>query len=161
VKAKYGDRLLPLALDVGNKAAVDATVEQAHKQFGHIDVAINKRRPTACSAPSKRSASKRPARRSKTNLFGALWGDAGGVCPLCGAQQSGHIIQISSIGGVWAGADGSGSITLPNGASKASARRLAGEVKDLGIKVTIVEPGGFATEWGTTSAHRRAAAAGL
>src|ERR1700736_1998639 len=41
LKAKYGNRLLPLALDVGNKAAVDATVEQAHKQFGHIDVAIN------------------------------------------------------------------------------------------------------------------------
>jgi NADP-dependent 3-hydroxy acid dehydrogenase YdfG len=53
LKAKNGDRLLPLALDVGNKAAVDAAMSRS------ITPA------TACSAPSKRSASKRPARRSK------------------------------------------------------------------------------------------------
>jgi NADP-dependent 3-hydroxy acid dehydrogenase YdfG len=41
LKVKYGDRLLPLTLDVGSKGAVDAAVEQAHKQLGHIDVAIN------------------------------------------------------------------------------------------------------------------------
>jgi short-subunit dehydrogenase len=69
------------------------------------------------------------------------------------AQQSGHIIQISSIGGFW---------TVPTGglyhASKwgleGFSQALADEVKGIGIKVTIIEPSGFATEFGTTSAHR-------
>jgi short-subunit dehydrogenase len=75
------------------------------------------------------------------------------VLTIMRAQQSGHIIQISSIGGVW---------TVPTGglyhASKwgleGFSQTLAAEVKGLGIKVTIIEPGGFATEFGTTSAHR-------
>jgi NADP-dependent 3-hydroxy acid dehydrogenase YdfG len=61
VKVKYDDRLVPLTLDVSNKDTVDAAVEQAHKRLGHIEITP----ATACSGPSKRSASKRSAHRSK------------------------------------------------------------------------------------------------
>jgi NADP-dependent 3-hydroxy acid dehydrogenase YdfG len=144
VKAKYGDRLLPLALDVGNKAAVDAAVAQAHKQFGHIDVGL---------FGAIEEVSEQEARAQiETNMFGALWVTQA-VLPIMRAQQSGHIIQISSIGGVWA-VPTVGLYHASKWGLEGFSQALAGEVKDLGIKVTIVEPGGFATEWGTTSAHR-------
>jgi NADP-dependent 3-hydroxy acid dehydrogenase YdfG len=151
LKVKYGDRLLPLTLDVGNKGAVDAAVAQAHKQLGRIDVAINNAGYGLFGAVEEVSEQEARA-QIETNLFGALWVTQA-VLPIMRAQQSGHIIQISSIGGVW---------TVPTGglyhASKwgleGFSQTLAAEVKGLGIKVTIIEPGGFATEFGTTSAHR-------
>src|ERR1700676_2831034 len=151
LKAKNGDRLLPLALDVANKAAVDAAMEQAHKQFGHIDVAINNAGYGLFGAVEEVSEQEARA-QIETNLFGALWVTQA-VLPIMRAQESGHIIQISSIGGVW---------TVPTvGLYHASkwglegfSQALAAEVKGLGIKVTIIEPAGFATEFGTTSAHR-------
>src|ERR1700737_3318457 len=151
LKAKYGDWLLPLAVDVGNKAAVDAAVEHAHKQFGHIDVAINNAGYGLFGAIEEVSEQEARA-QIETNLFGALWVTQA-VLPIMRAQRSGHIIQISSIGGVW---------TVPTGglyhASKwgleGLTQALAEGGKGSGIKGTIVEPGGFATEFGTTSAHR-------
>jgi NADP-dependent 3-hydroxy acid dehydrogenase YdfG len=151
LKVKYGDGLVPLTLDVTNKDAVDAAVEQAHKQLGHIDVAINNAGYGLFGAIEEVSEQEARA-QIETNLFGALWVTQA-VLPIMRAQQSGHIIQISSIGGVW---------TVPTGglyhASKwgleGFSQTLAAEVKGLGIKVTIIEPGGFATEFGTTSAHR-------
>jgi NADP-dependent 3-hydroxy acid dehydrogenase YdfG len=151
LKAKYGNRLLPLALDVGNKAAVDAAVEQAHKQFGHIDVAINNAGYGLFGAIEEVSEQEARA-QIETNLFGALWVTQA-VLPIMRAQQSGHIIQISSIGGVWA-VPTVGLYHASKWGLEGFSQALAGEVQDLGIKVTIVEPGGFATEWGTTSAHR-------
>jgi NADP-dependent 3-hydroxy acid dehydrogenase YdfG len=151
LKARYGDRLLPLALDVGDKKAVDQAVGKAHKTFDRIDVAVNNAGYGLFGAIEEVSEAEARA-QIETNLFGALW-VAQAVLPVMRAQKSGHIIQISSIGGVW---------TLPTvGLYHASkwglegfSQALAAEVKPLGIKVTIVEPGGFATEWGTTSAHR-------
>jgi short-subunit dehydrogenase len=69
------------------------------------------------------------------------------------AQQSGHIIQISSIGGVWT-VPTSGLYHASKWGLEGFSQALAAEVKPFGIKVTIIEPGGFATEFGTTSAHR-------
>jgi NADP-dependent 3-hydroxy acid dehydrogenase YdfG len=151
LKVKYGDRLLPLTLDVGNKGAVDAAVKRAHRQFGRIDVAINNAGYGLFGAVEEVSEQEARA-QIETNLFGALWVTQA-VLPIMRAQQSGHIIQISSIGGVW---------TVPTGglyhASKwgleGYSQALADEVKGIGIKVTIIEPSGFATEFGTTSAHR-------
>jgi NADP-dependent 3-hydroxy acid dehydrogenase YdfG len=151
LKVKYGDRLLPLTLDVGNKGMVDAAVKRAHRQFGRIDVAINNAGYGLFGAVEEVSEQEARA-QIETNLFGALWVTQA-VLPIMRAQQSGHIIQISSIGGVW---------TVPTGglyhASKwgleGFSQALADEVKGIGIKVTIIEPSGFATEFGTTSAHR-------
>ncbi len=151
LKAKYGDRLLPVALDVGSKAAVDAAVTRAHTQFGRIDVAINNAGYGLFGAIEEVSEQEARA-QIETNLFGALWVTQA-VLPLMRAQQSGHIIQISSIGGVFA-VPTVGLYHASKWGLEGFSQALAAEVNGLGIKVTIVEPGGFATEWGTTSAHR-------
>jgi NADP-dependent 3-hydroxy acid dehydrogenase YdfG len=148
---KYGDRLLPLALDVGNKAAVDGAVQRAHRQFGHIDIAINNAGYGLFGAIEEVSEQEARA-QIETNLFGAVWVTQA-VLPIMRAQQSGHIIQISSIGGVWA-VPTAGFYHASKWGLEGFSQALAAEVKGLGIKITIIEPSGFATEFGTTSAHR-------
>jgi NAD(P)-dependent dehydrogenase (short-subunit alcohol dehydrogenase family) len=126
-------------------------LKQVHKQLGRIDVAINNAGYGLFGAIEEVSEQEARA-QIETNLFGALWVTQA-VLPIMRAQQSGHIIQISSIGGVW---------TVPTGglyhASKwgleGFSQALAAEAKPFGIKVTTIEPGGFATEFSATSAHR-------
>ena len=150
LKDKYGDKLLPLSLDVGDKKAVDAAVEKAHKQFGRVDIVINNAGYGLFGAIEEVSEAEARA-QIETNLFGALWVTQAAL-PIMRTQKSGHIIQISSIGGVWA-VPTVGLYHASKWGLEGFSQALASEVKDLGIKVTIVEPGGFATEWGTTSAH--------
>jgi NADP-dependent 3-hydroxy acid dehydrogenase YdfG len=151
LKVKYGDRLLPLTLDVGDKGAVDASVKQAHQRFGRIDVAINNAGYGLFGAIEEVSEQEARA-QIETNLFGALWVTQA-VLPIMRAQHSGHIIQISSVGGIFA-VPTVGLYHASKWGLEGFSQALAAEVKDLGIKVTIIEPGGFATEWGTASAHR-------
>ncbi len=151
LKVKYGDRLLPLTLDVGDKGAVDAAVKQAHQRFGRIDVAINNAGYGLFGAIEEVSEQEARA-QIETNLFGALWVTQA-VLPIMRAQHSGHIIQISSVGGIFA-VPTVGLYHASKWGLEGFSQALAAEVKDLGIKVTIIEPGGFATEWGTASAHR-------
>ena len=153
LKAEYGDRLLVLALDVGDKAAVDAAVKRAHDQFGRIDIAVNNAGYGLFGTIEE--VSEQEAREQiETNLFGALWVTQA-VLPIMRAQGSGHIVQISSIGGVNA-FPGVGLYHASKWGLEGFSQSLAAEVQDFGIKVTIVEPGGFATDWGTSSAHRAA-----
>ncbi len=151
LKAKYGDRLLPLPLDVGDKKAVDEAVAKAHKQFGRIDIAVNNAGYGLFGAIEEVSEAEARA-QIETNLFGALWVTQA-VLPIMRAQASGHIIQISSIGGVFA-IPTVGLYHASKWGLEGFSQALAAEVKSLGINVTIIEPGGFATEWGTASAHR-------
>lgn len=151
LKAEYGDRLLPLALDVGDKAAVDAAVRQALHHFGRIDIAVNNAGYGLFGAIEEVSEAEARA-QIETNLFGALWVTQA-VLPIMRAQRSGHIIQISSIGGIYA-VPTVGLYHASKWGLEGFSQALAAEVTHLGIKVTIVEPGGFATDWGTTSAHR-------
>jgi NADP-dependent 3-hydroxy acid dehydrogenase YdfG len=150
LKDKYDDKLLALSLDVGDKKAVDAAVEKAHKQFGRVDIVINNAGYGLFGAIEEVSEAEARA-QIETNLFGALWVTQAAL-PIMRTQKSGHIIQISSIGGVWA-VPTVGLYHASKWGLEGFSQALASEVKDLGIKVTIVEPGGFATEWGTTSAH--------
>jgi len=151
LKARHGEKLLPLALDVGNKIAVDTAVAEPRKQFGRIGIAINNAGYGLFGAIEE--VSEKEARAQiETNLFGALWVTQA-VLPIMRAQKAGHIIQISSIGGVWA-IPTVGLYHASKWGLEGFSQALAAEVQPLGIKVTIVEPGGFATEWGTTSAHR-------
>jgi NADP-dependent 3-hydroxy acid dehydrogenase YdfG len=151
LKARHGEKLLPLALDVGNKIAVDTAVAEARKAFGRIDVAINNAGYGLFGAIEEVSEPEARA-QIETNLFGALWVTQA-VLPIMRAQKAGHIIQISSIGGVWA-IPTVGLYHASKWGLEGFSQALAAEVHSLGIKVTIIEPGGFATEWGTTSAHR-------
>jgi NAD(P)-dependent dehydrogenase (short-subunit alcohol dehydrogenase family) len=145
----YGDAVLALQLDVDDKAADDAAIAQAHEQFGRLDVVVNNAGYGHFGMVEE--ASEEEARAQiETNLFGALWITQAAL-PIMREQGSGHIIQVSSIGGVNA---------FPNvGLYHASkwglegfSQALAQEVAQFGIDVTLIEPIGFSTDWGGPSA---------
>lgn len=145
----YGDLVLPLALNVDDKAAVDATVVKAIAHFGRIDVAINNAGYGQFGTIEEISEAEARA-QMETNFFGALWVTQA-VLPQMRAQGSGHIIQVSSIGGVNAFAT-IGLYHASKWALEGFSQSLAAEVAPLGIKVTIVEPAGYATDWSGPSA---------
>ncbi|MCD7439480.1 SDR family oxidoreductase [Streptomyces lincolnensis] len=147
--AAHGDAILPLTLDVTDKAAAFAAVKRAHEHFGRLDVVVNNAGFGLFGAIEE--LTERHVRdQMETNLFGALWVTQA-VLPIMRTQGSGHIVQISSVGGV---------ITFPlvggynasKWALEGLSDSLAQEVAGFGIKVTLVEPGSFATDWGGSSA---------
>lgn len=146
---RYGDQVLALALNVDDKAAVDAAVAQAVAHFGRIDVAINNAGYGQFGAIEELSEAEARA-QFETNVFGALWVTQA-VLPSMRTQGSGHIIQVSSIGGVNAFPT-IGLYHASKWALEGFSQALAQEVASFGIKVTLVEPGGYATDWSGPSA---------
>jgi len=147
--SKYGDAILPIQLDVNDRAADFAAVKQAAEHFGSIDVLINNAGYGLFGTIEETSEQEARA-QIETNVFGLLW-ITQAVLPVMRKQGHGHIIQVSSVLGV---------ATLPilgvYNASKFAVEglteTLAAEVKDFGIKLTLVEPNGFATDWAGASA---------
>jgi NAD(P)-dependent dehydrogenase (short-subunit alcohol dehydrogenase family) len=151
---RYGKQVAAITLDVTNKADVDAAIAAAHTRFGRLDVVINNAGYGLFGTIEEVSEAQARA-QIETNLFGALWVTQAAL-PLMRAQGSGHIIQVSSIGGV----NAFPTIGLYHASKwglEGFSQALAAEVAGFGIKVTIVEPGGYATDWGGTSAIRAAA----
>ena len=91
----------------------------------------------------------------ETNLFGVV-NVTKAALPLFHQQHSGHFLQFSSIGGRVGGSPGLGAYQTAKFAVEGFSEVLNAEVKPLGIKVTIVEPGGFRTDWGGSSIHAAA-----
>src|SRR6202020_1928880 len=149
--ARYGDLIAPLALDVTDKAAASAAIASAHERFGRLDVVVNNAGYGLFGTIEEVSESEARA-QLETNLFGALWVTQAAL-PFMRAQGSGHIIQVSSIGGVNAFPT-VGLYHASKWGLEGFSQSLASEVASFGIKVTIVEPGGFATDWGGASAQR-------
>jgi NAD(P)-dependent dehydrogenase (short-subunit alcohol dehydrogenase family) len=150
---RYGDLIAPLALDVTDKAAASAAIAFAQERFGRLDVVINNAGYGLFGTIEEVSESEARA-QLETNLFGALWVTQAAL-PFMRAQGSGHIIQVSSIGGVNAFPT-VGLYHASKWGLEGFSQSLAAEVAGFGIKVTIVEPGGFATDWGGASAKRAA-----
>jgi NAD(P)-dependent dehydrogenase (short-subunit alcohol dehydrogenase family) len=149
--ARYRDQVATISLDVTSRVAVDAAIGEAHARFGRLDVVINNAGYGLFGTIEEvREAEARA--QMETNLFGALWVTQAAL-PILRAQRSGHIIQISSIGGVNA-LPTLGLYHASKWALEGFSQSLAAEVAGFGIKVTIVEPGGYATEWGGPSAQR-------
>ena len=146
---QYGDAILPLQLDVTDKAAVDAAVQQALEAFGRIDVAVNNAGYGQFGMVEEVSEEELRA-QLETNLFGAVWVTQA-VLPAMREQGSGHIIQVSSIGGISA-FPLVGAYHASKWALEGISQSLAQEVADFGIHVTLIEPGGFSTDWGGSSA---------
>jgi NAD(P)-dependent dehydrogenase (short-subunit alcohol dehydrogenase family) len=151
---RYGKHVAALKLDVTNKAEVDATIAEVHKRFGRLDVVINNAGYGLFGAIEEVSEQEARA-QMETNLFGALWVTQAAL-PLMRAQGAGHIIQVSSIGGVNAFPT-IGLYHASKWALEGFSQALAAEVAAFGIKVTLVEPGGYATDWGGASAIRATA----
>jgi NAD(P)-dependent dehydrogenase (short-subunit alcohol dehydrogenase family) len=150
---RYGDLIAPLALDVTDKAAASAAIAFAQERFGRLDVVVNNAGYGLFGTIEEVSESEARA-QLETNLFGALWVTQAAL-PFMRAQGSGHIIQVSSIGGVNAFPT-VGLYHASKWGLEGFSQSLAAEVAGFGIKVTIVEPGGFATDWGGASAQRAA-----
>lgn len=151
---RFGDQVMALALDVTDKNAVHAAIGAAHAHFGRFDVVVNNAGYGLFGAIEEISEAQARA-QMETNLFGALWVTQAAL-PIMRAQGSGHIIQVSSIGGVNAFPT-VGLYHASKWALEGFSQSLAAEVASFGIKVTLVEPGGFATDWGGASAIRATA----
>ena len=151
--ATYGDRLLPLQLDVTDRAAGFAAVERAHERFGRLDVVVNNAGYGHFGFVEELSEDDVRA-QLETNLFGALWITQAAL-PILREQGSGHILQVSSIGGISA-FPLVGAYHASKWALEGLSQSLAQEVAPFGIKVTLIEPGGFDTDWAGSSARHSA-----
>lgn len=147
--SKYGDAILPVQLDVHDRAAAFAVAQKVKAHFGRIDVLINNAGFVLQGAVEEASEEQAHT-QFETNFFGLLW-TTQAVLPIMREQKSGHIIQVSSY---------LGHITVPTlgiyNASKFAvegmSETLATEVAPFGIKISLVEPNGYATElWGGSS----------
>lgn len=145
---RYGDGVLPIELDVTDREAAFAAVELAVATFGRLDVVVNNAGYGHYGFVEEVTEAEARA-QFETNLFGALWVTQA-VLPQLRQQGSGHIIQTSSMGGVSA-AIGLGIYSASKFALEGFSQSLAQEVAGFGINVTLVEPGGYATDWRASS----------
>jgi NADP-dependent 3-hydroxy acid dehydrogenase YdfG len=152
--ATYGANVLTLALDVTNPEQVKMAVAQAHAHFGRLDVVLNNAGYSLVGTIEEASLDEIRA-MYETNVYGAV-SVIQAALPLLRAQGSGHILGTSSA---------VGQITLPvigyycssKWAFEAIHESLAVEVAPFGIKVTLIEPGAYATEFGSPESLRFAA----
>jgi NADP-dependent 3-hydroxy acid dehydrogenase YdfG len=140
--ATYGDSVVALSLDVTDRDAVFEAVKQAHRQFGRLDVILCNAGYGYMGALEEAVTADAHA-NFETNVFGTL-SVIQAALPLLRAQGSGHILTVSSIGGV-IGFPTGGIYVATKFAVEGLSEALAGEVAGFGIKVTILEPGSFTT----------------
>ncbi|MEU9168659.1 SDR family NAD(P)-dependent oxidoreductase [Streptomyces sp. NPDC048420] len=139
---RFGDALLPIRVDVTDRTQVFEAVAAAKERFGRIDVVVNNAGYGLYGAVEELSV-KELRDQLETNLFGVLHVTQA-VLPILREQGSGHIFQISSVAGMVA-AGGMGAYSTSKWALEALSEALAQEVAPFGIKVTLIEPGAFAT----------------
>jgi NAD(P)-dependent dehydrogenase (short-subunit alcohol dehydrogenase family) len=146
---KYGDAVLPIELDVTDRDQAFAAVKTAHDTFGRLDIVINNA-GYGLFGTVEEITEQQLRDQLETNLFG-VFHVTQAVLPILREQGSGHIIQISTIGGI-AAFPSLGGYHASKWALEGMTEALAQEVAGFGIKVTLVEPGGFDTDWGSASA---------
>ena len=148
---QFGDKVLPIQLDVNDRDAVFAAVQQAHDHFGALDVVVNNAGYGQFGMIEEISEAEARA-QFDTNVFGALFVTQAAL-PYLREQGSGHFLQVSSIGGISAFPN-IGIYNASKWALEAFSQSLAAEVADFGIKVTLIEPAGYSTDWSGSSARR-------
>ncbi|MFC9916290.1 oxidoreductase [Streptomyces sp. NPDC127197] len=142
--SQYGDSLLAVALDVTDEAQAREAVEAAVERFGTIDVLVNNAGRGVLGAVEETTDA---AFRSvyDTNVFG-LANVTRAVLPVMRRQRSGHVLNLSSIGGFESVA-GFGVYCSTKFAVEGLSEAMRAELAPLGIQVTIVEPGYFRTDF--------------
>ncbi|WP_040950994.1 SDR family NAD(P)-dependent oxidoreductase [Gorillibacterium massiliense] len=151
LKERYGNAVLPLALDVTDVHQVQQVVQQAHSHFGRLDVVLNNAGYSLVGTAEEAGESDVHA-LFDTNYFGTLR-VIQAVLPHLRQQGSGHILGVSSAMGLVA-APLIGFYCASKWAVEALHDSLAQEVKDFGIKVTLLEPGAFATDFGSPASMK-------
>jgi len=142
--ANHADRALPLRLDVTDRQNVAAAVAEAEARFGRIDVLVNNAGYGYLAAIEEGEEDQIRA-QFETNVFGLI-ALTRQVLPGMRARHSGHIVNFSSIGGLVSFAS-TGYYHATKYAVEGLSESLAIEGAPLGIKVTLVEPGPFRTDW--------------
>jgi NAD(P)-dependent dehydrogenase (short-subunit alcohol dehydrogenase family) len=145
---RYPERARAVALDVTDRAQADAAIRAAVDGFGRLDIVVNNAGYANVNSIEDFAEDDFRA-QIETNLWGVI-NVTRAALPVLREQGSGHVIQISSVGG---------RVTTPGVAPYQTAKWavegfsgvLEKEVAPLGIHVTIVEPGGFRTDWGGSS----------
>ncbi|CAN3127061.1 SDR family oxidoreductase [Mycobacterium sp. smrl_JER01] len=148
--ARYGEALLPLPLDVTDRDADFAAVRQAHDRFGRLDIVVNNAGYGQFGFIEELTEPEARA-QIETNVFGALWITQAAL-PYLREQRGGHIVQVSSIGGIVAFPN-LGMYHASKWALEGFSQALAQEVAAFGVHVTLIEPGGFSTDWSGPSAR--------
>jgi len=145
---RHGDRIRAISLDVTDERAAGDAIEAAVDAFGRLDVLVNNAGYGDVGSIEDTSLAEFRA-QIETNLFGVINVTKAAI-PLMREQRSGHILQISSIGGR-GGAPGRGAYAAAKWGVVGFSEVLAKEVGPLGVKVTIIEPGGFRTDFAGAS----------
>ncbi|MEV4410823.1 oxidoreductase [Catellatospora sp. NPDC049609] len=143
--AAYGDRVRAVALDVTDPAACRDVVRAAVDAFGSLDVVVNNA-GYAVSGSLEETPDDVFREQVETNLFGVV-NVTRAALPVLRAQRHGLVMQISSIGGRVGGTPGLGAYQTAKFGVEGFSEVLANEVRPFGVKVVIVEPGGFRTRW--------------
>ena len=144
----HGQTALALDLDVTDQVQIDAAVKAALDRFGRIDVLVNNA-GYGYQSSVEEGDDKAIRAQFDANVFG-LFAMTRAVLPAMRAQRSGHIINISSVAGL-VGFASSAYYAASKHAVEGFSDSLLAEVEPLGVKVTVIEPGPFRTEWAGAS----------
>lgn len=144
----YGDRVRTVKLDVTSPAEVQKAVAAAKEAFGRIDVVVNNAGYGFVGAFEEMTADEFKG-QIDTNFWGVV-NVTRAVLPVLREQGFGHIIQVTSVGGRL-GVPGLSGYNAAKFAVEGLSEALAQEIKPLGLKLTVVEPGGFRTDWAGAS----------
>ncbi|MEV5145267.1 SDR family NAD(P)-dependent oxidoreductase [Streptomyces sp. NPDC052727] len=147
--SEYGDRVLPLALDVTSPDAARAAVDAAVERYGRIDVLVNNA-GYANVSPIETADDDDFRAQFETNFWG-VYHVTKAALPTLRRQGSGTVVQFSSIGGRVGGSPGIASYQAAKFAVDGFSRVLATETAPFGVRVLVVEPSGFATDWAGSS----------
>lgn len=146
---EYGDRVLTLALDVTDTKAIEAAIRETVERFGTLDVVVNNAGYATSTAIEETSEEDFRA-QIETNLYGVI-NVTRAALPIMRRQRGGYFVQFSSVGGRVGGTPGMGAYQTAKWGVEGFSEVLNNEVKPFGVKVTIIEPGAFRTEWSGTS----------
>ncbi|PXX54907.1 NADP-dependent 3-hydroxy acid dehydrogenase YdfG [Nocardia tenerifensis] len=155
--SRYGTRVRTAALDVTDADAAHAAVDSAVASFGRLDVVVNNA-GYANSAPIEEMTEEDFREQFEANFFGVV-NVTRAALPVLRTQRSGVFVQFSSLGGRVGGTPGMGAYQSAKFAVEGFSEVLASEVAPFGVKVIIVEPGAFQTDWQGSSMELHAVGA--
>jgi NAD(P)-dependent dehydrogenase (short-subunit alcohol dehydrogenase family) len=148
--SEYGEALLPLQLDVTDRDGCFAAVRRAHEHFGRLDVVVNNAGYGQQGMVEELSEGD-VRDQIETNFLGPLWITQAAL-PFLREQGAGHLVQVSSVAGILA-FPSLGMYNASKWALEGLSEALAAEVAPFGIRVTVIEPGGFATTAAASGRH--------
>jgi NAD(P)-dependent dehydrogenase (short-subunit alcohol dehydrogenase family) len=147
--AASGTRAIAVPLDVTDEAAAEKAIAAGVEAFGHLDVVVNNA-GYADFGSIEETPSAQFRAQIETNLYGVINVSRAAI-PVFRAQGHGRFIQFSTIGGRQPAGPGLAAYTAAKHGVEGFSGGLAAETAPFGVKVTLVEPGGFRTDWAGSS----------